>query len=143
MIFSAVPGIEIMERNVVDIPGAAEIDVGVFSSGNRNGLYFLPNIFLVECKNWYQPVGSAEVVHFCHKLEARNCGFGILVAANGITGNVEDLSNAHRTISEYLANGTECVCVRLSDLEAMRYSEQLVLLLKKKLVELKLRGANS
>jgi hypothetical protein len=52
-------------------------------------------VILVECKHWDQPVDSSTVGYFMNILAGRGVELGVLFAANGITGDREDLTNAH------------------------------------------------
>src|SRR4051812_4084580 len=94
-LFDLVPGISITHRNELNAFDTEEIDVAVWNDGDPSGLSFLPNIILIECKNWSARVSSAEVSWFDYKLRSRGLDFGILIAARGITGNVADLTAAH------------------------------------------------
>src|SRR5882672_4368815 len=86
-VFGCIPGISVATRNAVNEFQSQEIDVAFWNEQHPLGLRFLPNILLVECKNWSVPVGSVEVSWFEAKLRRRGLSFGILVAANGITGD--------------------------------------------------------
>src|SRR5262245_50010468 len=79
-LFGKVPGITVTKRNSLNIFESEEIDVAFWNKKIARGFYFLPNIILVECKNWSSPIGSSEVSWFNEKLRARAQPFGILVA---------------------------------------------------------------
>lgn len=143
LIFSSIPGVEIAQRNELNVHGTEEIDIALWNNKSDEGFYFLPNIILIECKNWSQAVGSVEVAYFSHKLESRSCDHGILVAVNRITGNVDDLSHAHQIVSQSLTKGIRLVVIELDELMEINTSEEVVMLMKKKLLELTLKGANS
>src|SRR5690606_21554507 len=51
-LFALVPGIAITKRNVMSVFHTEEIDVALWNDPNPEGFNFLPNIILVECKNW-------------------------------------------------------------------------------------------
>src|SRR4051812_19340404 len=70
-IFSQVPGVSITRRNEMNVFATEEIDVAVWNDGHADGLFFLSNIILIECKNWSNSVGSAEVNWFDTKLRNR------------------------------------------------------------------------
>lgn len=97
-LFEQVPGVSIGKRNALNTFESEEIDVAFWNRMDVDGFYFLPNIILVECKNWSQPVGSEEVNWFDSKLKRRGQPFGILIAANGITGNSQKIEAAHEII---------------------------------------------
>lgn len=139
-VFTQVPGISITKRNEMNVFHTEEIDVALWNDGHSDGLFFLPNIILIECKNWSNSVGSAEVNWFDTKLRNRGLNFGLLVATNGITGNAEDLTAAHSIVAATLREGRRLVVVRTQELVAQVDSLQLVRLIKEKLCDLAVRG---
>lgn len=139
-IFEQVPGISITKRNEMNAFRTEEIDVALWNDGHPEGLFFLPNIILVECKNWSQAVGSGEVNWFDSKLRNRGLNFGVLVATNGITGNAEDLTAAHAVVAAALREGRRLLVLRTQEIVALADSAQLVRLIKEKLCELAVRG---
>ena len=143
LIFSSIPGVEIAERNEQNVFRTEEVDIALWNEKSSEGFYFLPNIVLIECKNWSNTVGSQEVSYFSHKLESRSCEYGILIAVNGITGNNVDLTCSHSIISQFLSKGIRVIVIRLDELVDLETSEDLVTLMKQKLLELTLKGANS
>lgn len=139
-IFEKIPGITVTKRNTLNQFHSEEIDIAFWNKPNENGLYFLQNIILVECKNWSQPLGSAEVGWFDAKLRRRAQPFGILVAANGITGNAPDKTAAHDVISAALAEGRQFVVITRQEIENLISSSGLVELIQIKLCELAVSG---
>lgn len=142
-IFERVPGITLTirdERNVFD---TEEIDLAFWNDRIEGGLPHasFPDILLVECKNWSSAVGSEEVSWFVSKLRSRGLLFGILVAANGVTGNQQARTAARSVIAQALLEGRRIVLLTEADLTALRDTAELVLLLKKKLCELVVSGA--
>lgn len=57
---------------------------------------------LVECKNYEHRVGGQEVAWFDHKLIQSGSDCGILIAANGVTGEARDKTFAQGVIAEAL-----------------------------------------
>ena len=139
-LFEKIPGINVTKRNTLNQFQSEEIDVAFWNRPNPKGLYFLQNIILVECKNWSQPLGSAEVSWFDTKLRRRAQPFGILVAANGITGNAADKTAAHDVIGAALAEGRQFVVITRQEIEDLTLSSQLVDLIQAKLCELAVSG---
>lgn len=139
-VFDLIPGISITKRNEMNAFQTEEIDVALWNDGHPEGLFFLPNIILVECKNWSRAVGSEEVNWFDSKLRNRGLNFGVLVATNGITGNAQDLTAAHAVVAAALREGRRLVVLRTRELVAMTDSAELVHLVKEKLCELAVRG---
>jgi hypothetical protein len=76
-IFQTIPGVSIALRNQMNAFNNEEIDVAVWNDKSPRGLHFLPNVILIECKNWANPVSSIEVSWFCQKLQSRGLDFGV------------------------------------------------------------------
>lgn len=140
-LMESVPGVAIAERNKLNAFATEEIDVAVWNEQERQGgLYFLPFVILIECKNWSKPVGSQEVVYFANRLQHRGCDYGILVAAEGVTGNSEDLKSAKFEIAQALAKGQRILVVSRTDIESLTHTDDFVRLLKQKILELTVSG---
>lgn len=141
-LFPLVPGVEIAERNALNAFDTEEIDVALWNSRHPRGLYFLPHLLLVECKNWSRACGSQEVSYFVNRLRQRGCDHGILMATNGITGVAEDLTRAHFEIATALAAGIRVLVVTSTDIAGLTTSDDLVNLFKRKLCQLVVSGTN-
>jgi hypothetical protein len=90
----------------------------------------------VECKNWSTPVGYPELAVFYDKLQSRGRPIGILIAAEGITGDKQLRTAAHEVLVRALANGREILVVTRRELEQLHSTEELVTLLKRKRAQL-------
>lgn len=139
-LFEQVPGVNTGKRNTLNTFKSEEIDVAFWNRMDVNGFYFLPNIILVECKNWSQPVGSEEVNWFDSKLKRRGQTFGILIAANGITGNSQKIEAAHEIIRVALSEGRQLIVITKTEIENLQFTEELVQLIQEKLCELVVSG---
>lgn len=135
--FGLIPGIAITHRNAMNVFDTEEIDVALFNEDIRS----LPNIILVEAKNWSNRVGSAEVSWFLRKLENRGLDLGILVTTRGITGDGADLTRAHLEVALALAQKRRLIVVTTDELQALANTDDLVLLIKTKLCDLAVKGA--
>ncbi len=140
-VFTQVPGVSITRRNEMNVFHTEEIDVALWNDGHPDGFFFLPNIVLVECKNWSSCVGSSQVSWFDTKLRNRGLSFGVLVATNGITGDATELTAAHSIVAAALREGRRLVVIRNDELLALTDSPQLVRLVKEKLCDLAVKGA--
>jgi Restriction endonuclease len=92
-LFEAIPGC-FAERGTISFFGAEQIDIAVGNPRLPDGLPLLPTVLLVECKDWARPVDSKTVGYFINILANRSVEAGVLIAANGITGDPEELSQA-------------------------------------------------
>jgi hypothetical protein len=113
-----------------------EIDVALFNEG----IVSLPNIILVEAKNWSTRVGSAEVAWFLNKLQNRGLDFGILVTTLGITGDAADLTAAHHTVAVALAQKRRLIVITTDEIQALAHTDQLLHLIKVKICDLAVKG---
>ncbi|WP_075306011.1 restriction endonuclease [Hyalangium minutum] len=134
--FSKVKGVpqKLMRRNSTNHQVSQEIDVTMWNDRLDEGLEFLPNVLIAECKNWDQPVGSNEIDVFVAKLRNRGCPVGFLVAASGISGKAHELRNAHERIANALDRGISVIVLTRRELLGIGSAGELVHLLKAKLV---------
>jgi hypothetical protein len=139
-IFGKVPGIAITHRDQLNTFYSEEIDIALWNDRIPGSLDFLPNIILIEAKNWSVPVGSSEVAWFDRKLQNRGLDFGVFVAVNGITGNASERTAAHEIIASCLRDHRRIVVMTGDDLFALRKTDTLVTLIKMKLCELAVTG---
>jgi Restriction endonuclease len=117
-VMALVPGVAITHRNELNAFDTEEIDVAIWNDGAADGLFFLPNIILIECKNWSNRVGSEELNWFDAKLRSRGLAFGILVTTLGITGQAADLTAAHAIVAAALREGRRLVVLTTDELLA-------------------------
>ena len=104
------------------------------------GVDFLPNIILLEAKNWSSAAGSDEVAWFDTKLRNRGLDFGVFVSLNGITGNANDKNAAHQIIAASLREHRRLVVLTGFDVSTLRTTTALITLIKTKLCELAVTG---
>jgi hypothetical protein len=139
-VFERVPGIEVAKRNILNTFETEEIDVAFWNNRQDNGFHFLPNVLLVECKNWSRPIGSQEVGYYVQRIQNRGRDHGILVAANGITGSDDDRDRAHYEIAMALGRGIHILLLTREELINLSDTSELVKLMKEKLCELAVSG---
>jgi Restriction endonuclease len=141
-VFEQVPGIAITMRNTTNVFQSEEVDVAFFNDRVAGGLPFLPNIILIEAKNWSNRVGSEEVAWFDTKIRHRGLSFGILVTTLGITGDATQLTAAHSIVSAALKEQRRLIVITTSELQALIDTDGLIKLLKIKLCDLAIRGTS-
>ena len=139
-LFLNIPGLSHPKRNNKNRYHTEEIDLAFWNDLHPAGLKSLNAIILVECKNWSKPVGSMEVSWFLTKIRNRALDFGILLAANGITGSAQDRDEAHHVVAQALKDGVRMIVITRAELEDLSSSRQLVEMIKEKLCELHARG---
>jgi hypothetical protein len=130
----------IAKRNALNDFSSEEIDVAFWNKKTKKGFYFLDDIVIVECKNWSSPVGSIGVAWFDTKIKHRGLSFGILIAANGVTGNAVDRTAAHQVIAAALVEKRRMVVLTTDEIRDLGTSDDLVVMIQEKLCELAVAG---
>lgn len=139
-VFQQIPGIHLTMRNQTNVFLTEEVDVAFFNDAAPNGLSGLPDVILVEAKNWSARVGSAEVAWFDYKVASRGMPLGIIVTTLGITGDPDELTRAHKIVSDALQKKRRLIVITIAELQVLADTDQLVQLIKKKILEVVVRG---
>jgi hypothetical protein len=134
-VFSAVPGCDV-QRNSLNRFASEEVDLSVMNFKDEGGLRALPEIFLVECKNWSSAVDAATVNQFASKIRHRGCTLGVLVAANGVTGDPHERTAAYQSAALALVEQTRMLLITTADLNALTCSKDFVTVLHRRLLDL-------
>lgn len=132
-LFSCVPGCTV-EPDITNVFGAEQIDVAVGNRASEDGLYLLPKIFMVECKDWDQPVDSKTVGYFLNILAGRSIEVGVLVAANGITGNLSNMTYAHALGLTAAPRGIKLVVITTEEIAGLSTTAEFIELLHRRLL---------
>jgi hypothetical protein len=136
--FTSIPGVLTPEPNVLDYAQATEVDSVFPNQPNPKGLWFTnERAFLCECKNWNVAAGAQELGWFLHKMEQRNCKFGVFVSSKGITGDAAFLTNANDVVAGALKRGYEIIVLDWDDLVSIRSAKALVQKMQKRWTRLK------
>jgi hypothetical protein len=130
-LLEGVPGCQV-ERNSLNNYGTEEVDITVANQRLPLGLAILPELFLVECKNWSTPVDSTVLGYFVNVVVDRGCTLGVLAAANGITGRQEHRDRAYAIGASALVRGIRILVVTSEDLKRLTCTQDLVDLLHKR-----------
>jgi hypothetical protein len=129
----ALPGVRVLHRDFVNRANSAEFDLFIFNNARLSPIEFLPQFFLVECKNWGARVNSATVRDFITKVRSARQEVGILVAATGVTGDATDQTAANDDIRlAFDQDGRKILVLTRNEIEALRCREDIVLLLQEK-----------
>lgn len=139
-LFSKVPGVAVTSWNEMNTFETEEIDVACSIVSHPRGLRDLGGYFLVECKGWEKPVTSVEVSWFLTKIEHRGVSFGVLFAANGITGVQGHLDSSHFLVAQALTKKIKMVIVTRAEIETLNSGEELATLIIEKLTRLHATG---
>lgn len=139
-LFETIPGVLFTIRNSMNQYGTEEVDISIWHDQAPEGLNFLNNVFLIECKNWSSPVSSMEVNWFAAKVEDRGLDFGILLATNGITKDDSEIKRAQSVLTGYLRKRIRIIVLTQKDILGLNTTDDMVLLIKKKICELVVNG---
>lgn len=114
-VFGTIHGLSVLRSNVR--LGAEEIDIMLKNNIGKKFLSISGPIIPVECKNWSEKVGAAEIGNFFEKLDTLgpDIKLGILVAPNGVTGNA--YRDARLKIREKRQKGVYIIVLDRADLE--------------------------
>jgi len=138
-ILGRVPGIEILDKRTKNTTETEEIDISFYNDNHPNGLKFLPNYCIAECKNWSHPVGSIEVSWFDRKMLDTNSSHGFFIALNGITGNPDLFGNSHIIVRDALREGRYLIVIKQDEIRQLSTTDNFVELIKFKIGQLKVR----
>jgi Restriction endonuclease len=130
--FEQIPGVTCRMQDVMTVFRTEEIDLLFSAIPHDDGIGHVEPELLVECKNWSKVVGAEEVNWFATKLRRRNRSFGVLVAAQGVTGDPLERTAALQEVTLALHDHQEVVVLTREELENLDSGEQLAALLLKK-----------
>ncbi len=129
----SLPGVRVLHRDFVNRANSTEIDLFLFNNPRLSPIEFLPQFVIVECKNWRDRVNSATIRDFITKVRSARQEVGILVAANGVTGDAADQTAANDDIRlAFDQDGTKILVLTRGEIEQFRSPREIVLLLEEK-----------
>lgn len=138
ILLSRVAGVEVIARNHTTPDGADEIDASFENRKSPSGLYLVDAaIFAVECKNVRDVLGTLHVDRFISKVRRLGIRYGVLVAANGVSGSTDDRNRSHSLIVQAKsADGIWILVLTRTELERLTSIKGLVTLLNQKVLKL-------
>jgi len=140
-LFSRCRGVRHYRNDALNAAGSSEVDVCFWNNRLNGSFDFLPQILIVECKNTAERVGSSAVRIFRDKLRDMKLDYGILVAANGITGSARSLTAAHDIIkTAFLTDGMRLVVLTRSEVEDLTDTDELIRLVQDKILLLTMQA---
>jgi hypothetical protein len=131
--FCKVRGISFLRRDQTNNAGSSEIDILLFNQKVPLGLPFLPDYLIFECKNWASPVDSASVDGFVGKIRTCHLDLGVVVAANGITGDAAQRTAANDIIRRaFDRDAIKVLVLTRAEIEAFRSVDDVVAVMRDK-----------
>lgn len=131
--FGTLPGVEVVDRRVLDDAQSQEVDLVLDNYQDPDGLVDLDQILFVESKNWANPVGSAEVAWFDWKIRLSGYSQGFLVVANGVTGRADDKTSAWNILWQANMEGRRLIVLTPTEMIACEDTQSVRKLIRSKL----------
>jgi hypothetical protein len=127
-VFEAVPN-TLVVANTRNYFGAEQVDLAVSNGGGFPGL---PDPFLVECKNYLEPVDSSAVGYFLFICLMRGSNLAVIAAANGLTGEPKEGSYAYSLALAASGSGCRLVVITTADLLSLTSAQDLIDMLRRR-----------
>ncbi len=123
LLFEGIPFVSCRHTNLRT--ASAEIDLVFFSKGYQEATIFdeIGHYFLVECKNWKDPVGAKHVRDFVGKMQQSRVQLGVLVAPPGVSGDCDGRDALYEIRHAYDQHGLYVVVVSKEQLELVEKGE--------------------
>ncbi len=135
LVFKAVAGLNLDAQDIESDYETEEIDLFFWNDRERAGLHFLDCPLIVECKGWSKPVPGRELRYFATLLKDKGRSNGVFVALEGITGKAKDLTAGFFHVASAMAAGQTVLIITGADLETIGSGEELVALLRRRLLD--------
>jgi Restriction endonuclease len=137
------PGFRVRIVDFFSADHAQEIDLLIWNEQMQGGFPSFGEKIIVECKNWERPVDSSDIAWFYWKMRLGGVREGILIAANGVTGEMKRRRAAQGILTAANADdpARKIFVVTLSEIAGLTsYTELRELLIDK---SLKLTGQDA
>lgn len=137
MLFESIPFLTCKFTNIRT--ASSEIDLVIQYKGWIETTVFddLGTYFLVECKNWKEPVGAKHVRDFIQKIEKSMLNLGVLIAPQGVTGANQGMDALREIHSAFDRLGLYVVVVRLDQLRAIEEGADFYQILEEEIARLR------
>lgn len=139
-LFDKFRGIRLAVRNVLDASGSQEIDLALWNNRVIGPFDILDPIVICECKNEANPLSSAKVREFVHKLRTRGAKSGILVSSSGIAGQLNSYRHANSVIMDALSiDGIKVIVIDRTNILSYANTDDLLNDITEKYLQLTIR----
>lgn len=139
-LFDKFGGVRLAERNVLDASGSQEIDLALWNNRVIGPFDILDPIVICECKNEANPLSSAKVREFVHKLRTRGAKSGILISSSGIAGQLNGYKHANSVIMDALSiDGIKVIVIDRNDILSYANTDDLFNDVTEKYLQLTIR----
>jgi hypothetical protein len=130
-VFEAVPG-TLVASNLRNYFGGEQVDLAISNGGGFPGL---PGVFLVECKNYQEPVDSKAVGYFLFICLTRGLNLAVIAAANGLTGDPKESTYAQSLALTAVGFRCRLVVITKDDLLSLTSVQDLIKMLSLRWLE--------
>ncbi|GAB3971044.1 hypothetical protein GCM10029978_045490 [Actinoallomurus acanthiterrae] len=135
LVLNSAPGIQVIDRNRLDVSQSAETDLWL-THERRINLPFTDPLVPVECKNENHNASSAQIREFSTKIRQSGGSDGLLVVRKGLSG--EGIDRAHNAVQMALAEGVRILVLTCADLSNLSKPSDFAVLVKARYVELRI-----
>lgn len=130
-IFASVPGTRVV-ADKKNFFGAEQVDIAVSHGGIFPGV---PKKFLVECKKYADPLDSKSVGYFLYICLSRRSEMAVIVAANGLSGDEDEMTYAHSLAYGATALGCRLIVLTDADLLGLTSEDDVVEIISRRYLE--------
>ncbi len=135
-ILSCIPGCKTARRV---ISNSTEYDVVCTINGsNIDFRSELGRYFILECKDWQNPVDITSFAKFCRILDSIKCKFGIIFSRLGITGEGRTTDAEREQLKVFQDRGMVIIVINEIDLRYIAEGGNFIAMLKNKYEEVRL-----
>jgi Restriction endonuclease len=134
-LLEAIPGVTVVERNLLTPLGNEEVDLVLSNQKLQDGLGGFNHDVLVECKSTGKRTDSPTVREFGVKLQRRGLDYGVLIALGGLTGE-DSFRAAVGDLSDWALQKVRMVVVVERELRGIRSGEHLANVLERKRIRM-------
>ncbi|GAA4472450.1 restriction endonuclease [Phytohabitans houttuyneae] len=135
-----IPGFRAHTVNQFSADHSQEIDMLIWNERHPTGFPSFREKIMVECKNWIRKVDSSDVAWFDWKMRLGGVTEGLLVAANGITGDSSRRHDAESILAHANAEQRRILVITLEEIGAITSRYNLRELLIEKVMGLSARA---
>lgn len=127
-------GLDVLSKDTRGLD--SEIDLLIMNECRQRTLEEMGTPFLIECRNWSEPMPAKAIRDFGSKLRDKHIHTGVIVSMKGITGT--ERTDAKEAIRTFLTRDNIIMLVfDENDLQMITQGTQFIELLKKKFYELR------
>lgn len=131
VLMESMPFIRVRERNLRSRTNELDLVVEYTGADETKSFDKVSSDFLIECKNWSDPVGSDAIGNFLQKKDKLRVDFGIMFTRKGITG--DEQTNGYGQIRDALIKDDNVILViDNEDLESILNGESFYKILDEK-----------